>query len=134
MGFNLFKWFQSGPEAAEKVLDASIRGLDAIILTDEERLEYQRKLAEQWVQLQALLGEETTVRGVTRRILGVMFSGAYLVLSFASAGIYYFNQPYADFLWEIANGQLGWITLTVVAFYFGPHFIGQMLGKTKGTA
>jgi hypothetical protein len=130
---NPFKWFIAGPEAATKALEAGIRGLDALVFTDEERLEYQRKMADAWIKLQEILGEETTVRGVTRRILAVMFTGAYLILSFLAVGMYAVNTAYADFIWEVCNGQLGWITLTVAAFYFGPYFLTQLVsGKKAG--
>ena len=131
MAFNPFKWFQSGSEAAEKVLDAGIRGLDALVFTDEEKLEFQRKLADQWIKLQETLGEETTVRGVTRRILAVLFSGAYLLLSTAAVVMYAFSTEYANFIWEVCNGQLGWITLAVAGFYFGPYFLTQMFNGKK---
>ena len=129
---DLFGWFSSGPEAANKVLDAGIAGIDKLVFTDEEKADLMAKMGENWLELQKTLGEETTVRGVTRRILAVMFSAAYLTLSLGAVAVWKWDKEYADFMWDIANGTYGTITLTVVAFYFGPYFIQQLFGKRTG--
>lgn len=126
---NIFKWFSSGPAAAEKVLDAGIRGVDAIVYTEEEKADARMKLLDGWVELQKTLGEETSVRGVTRRILAFMYGGAYVVLSLGAVAAWKFDKEYADFMWDVANGTYGTITLTIVAFYFGPYFIQQLIGR-----
>jgi hypothetical protein len=122
-------WFTAGPKAAEQVLDAGIRGVDALVFTDEEKATARAKLMDGWIELQKTLGEETTVRGVTRRILAIMFSGVYILLSVGAVAVWKFDKEYADFMWDVANGTYGTISLTVVAFYFGPYFIEKLLGR-----
>lgn len=129
---NIFKWIFGAPSAAEKVLDGAVNGIDKLVYTEEERAEAKEKFLEHWLKLQATLGEETTVRGVTRRILAVLFCGTYVLLTLVAAAVWPWMKEYADFLWEIANGQYGWIVLTVVVFYFGPYVIERMLGKKSG--
>lgn len=127
---NLFGWLMAGPAAAEKVLDGAISGIDKIVYTEEEKADLRAKLGDQWIELQKTLGEETTVRGVTRRILAVMCVGVYIFLSLFCVAVWKFDKLYADFIWEVANaGQYGYITLTIVAFYFGPYFLEKLLGK-----
>ncbi len=125
--------FRSGPAAAEKVLDAGIAGIDKIIFTEEEKSDARKALLDSWLKLQEMLGEETSVRGVTRRILAVIYSGTYVFLTLASVAVFKFDKTYADFMWDIAQGTYGTITLTVAAFYFGPYFISQLIGKVKST-
>lgn len=128
----IFDWLTAGPKAAEKILDSTIAGVDKLILTDEERAEFQQKVGEQWLELQKLMGEETSIRGVTRRILSVMCIGTYILLSLGSVIAWKFDKAFADFIWEVANaGQYGYITLTIVAFYFGPYFLQKLLGKKE---
>lgn len=126
----IFDWLTAGPKAAEKVLDGAISGIDKLVLTEEEKQDLRQKLAENWIELQKLLGEETTVRGITRRILAVMCVGTYIGLSVTSVVVWKFDKTFADFIWEVANaGQYGYITLAIVAFYFGPYFLSSLLGK-----
>lgn len=124
--------FRSGPAAADKVLDATIAGIDKLVYTDEEKAEARKALLDNWLDLQKTLGEETSIRGVTRRILACVYSGTYVFLTLAAVGVWKFDPEYADFMWDIAQGTYGTITLTVAAFYFGPYFIQKLLGKKTG--
>lgn len=125
------RWFTAGSDSASKVLDAGIAGIDALVLTDEEKMELNKKLGDQWVELQKTLGPETTIRAVTRRILSVAIMGSYLLLTLFAAGVYSVNEPYALVLLDIADGKFGVMALGVAAFYFGPYMIGQFLSKKK---
>ncbi len=128
----LLDWITAGPKAAEKVLDATVSGIDKLVYTEEEREDARSKFLDHWLELQKTLGEETSVRGVTRRIIALLCIGTYVGLSVASVAVWKFDKLYADFIWEVANaGQYGYITLTIVAFYFGPYFLQKLLGKKE---
>lgn len=126
----IFDWFKAGPQAAEKVLDAGIRGIDKLVYTDEEKAEARQRLVDNWLELQRTLGEETSVRGITRRILTFLTVLPYTALVIASAVCYYFNQAYAKFLLDVAEGNFGIIVLTIVVFYFGP-LVGRIFKSGK---
>lgn len=129
----LTSFFVAGPDAASKVLDAGIKGLDALVFTDEEKATYIKSLGDQWLKLQEMLGEETSIRGVTRRILALLVLVPYVGLNLLAAGVYLWRADYASFLFNVANGQFGWMALGVMAFYFGPYMIQRMLpGSKKG--
>ena len=125
----LLNWLASGPKAAEKVLDAGVRGIDALVFTEEEKAELHKKMGEDWIELQKIMGEETTVRAVTRRILAVLVVVPFVLLVLSAAVAYAFSPEYATFLLALAESQFGILVLTVAAFYFGPHMIGRMFGK-----
>lgn len=126
---NLLKWFASGPEAATKVLDAGIKGLDALVFTEEEKSELSKKLGDQWIELQKVLGEETTVRSVTRRMIALLVVAPFVLLVLGAAAAYPFHREYAGFLLELAQSQFGWLTMGVAAFYFGPFMLQRMSKK-----
>ena len=129
---NLFGWLTAGPKAAEKVLDGTIAGIDKLILTDEEKQDFIHQAGDQWLKLQQMLGEETSVRGVTRRIIAIMCIGTYILLSLGSVAVWKWDQKYADFIWEVANaGQYGYMTLTIVVFYFGTYLVQKMVTKKE---
>lgn len=126
----LWDWLTAGPKAAEKVLDGTIAGIDKLVLTEEERLDARKDFIESWLKLQATLGEETTVRGVTRRLLALLVVGTYVFLSIGAVAVWKFDKAFADFIWEVANaGQYGYMTLAVVVFYFGPYVFERLFGK-----
>lgn len=123
-------WLTAGPKAAEKVLDGTIAGIDKLVLTEEERLDARKSFIDSWLKLQAILGEETTVRGVTRRLLALLVVGTYVLLSIGAVAVWKFDKAFADFIWEVANaGQYGYMTLAVVVFYFGPYVFERLFGK-----
>lgn len=126
---NLLKWFASGPQAAEKVLDAGIKGIDALIFTDEEKAEMQKKLGEQWIEIQKVMLGETSIQAVTRRVLAVMTLGSFTALVLGAAVAYPFAVEYAKFLLDLAESQFGWMALGVMGFYFGPYMVQRMLKK-----
>lgn len=122
---NLFKWFSTGSEAAGKVLDGAIKGLDAIVYTDEEKAVARQKLADQWLDLQKALGEETTVRSITRRILAILIVVPFVGLILGAAVAYKFDMEYAKFLLSLADSQFSWLALGVAGFYFGPYMLNR---------
>lgn len=126
---NLLKWFASGPEAATKVLDAGIKGLDALVFTEEEKAAMQKSLGDQWIEIQKVMLGETSIQAVTRRILAVMTMGSFTALVLGAAVSYLFNKDYAKFLLDLAESQFGWMALGVMTFYFGPYMIQRMLKK-----
>lgn len=122
---NIFKWFSTGSEAASKVLDGAIKGLDAIVYTDEEKAVARQKLADQWLELQKALGEETTVRSTTRRILAILIVVPFVGLILGAALAYKFDMEYAKFLLALADSQFSWLALGVAGFYFGPYMMNR---------
>lgn len=127
---SILSWFTSGSKAAEKTLDASIRGLDALVFTKEERAELNKKLGDNWLELQKVLANENTVRSITRRVLAFGVFGTEISFVLGSAITYGVgNMDYAKFLLDLANGTFGTLTLVVAGFYFGPHMIGRAIGK-----
>jgi len=126
---NIFKWFVSGSDAAAKVLDAGIKGVDALVFTEEEKTEAKQKLLSQWVDLQKSMGEETTVRSVSRRIIAMLLIVPFVLLIMMSAVAFPFNEVYAKFLLELASGNFGFMAMGVAAFYFGPYMLGRDMSK-----
>ncbi len=120
---NIFKWFTAGSDAARTVLDGAVKGIDALVYTDEEKAAMRQKLGDQWLELQKVLGEETTVRSVTRRILAVLIVVPFVFLILAAAVVYKFDMEYAKFLLALAESQFGWLVLGVAGFYFGPYMM-----------
>jgi hypothetical protein len=119
----MFSWLVSGPQAAEKILDGTIKGIDALVYTDEEKAAMRQKAADNWLELQKALGEETTVRSVARRALALLVTVPFVLMIVAAAVLYKIDGEYAKFLVSLAEGQFGWLVMGVMAFYFGTHLV-----------
>lgn len=126
---NILDWFRAGPEAANKVLDAGVKGIDALVYTDEEKAEAKRQMVAQWIDLQRTMGEETSVRGVTRRFIAFASFIPYVLLILIACVVYKMDPEFSKFLMEVAEGKFGWIVLSVVGFYVGPPMIARAMGK-----
>lgn len=126
---NILNWFSAGSDTATKVLDAGIAGIDALILTEEERLTMQAKLGDHWLETQKALQDESTIRSVTRRVLSWVVMGSYTLLVLAAAVAYGFDADYGKFLLDLADGKFGFLVVMVGGFYFGPHMLGRFLKK-----
>ena len=124
------KLFGSGPDAATKVLDAGIRGLDALVFTDEEKSVAKQKRSDTWLETQKVLQAETSIRSVTRRIIAFAVVFPFVLLILFAAAVYPFNPEYCKFLITLAEGQFGWLVLTVATFYFGP-MVGRIFEQKK---
>lgn len=132
MWSSILGFFGGGGKAAETILDGAVNGIDKLLFTEEEKAEFRGKLADAWIKLQETLGEETSVRGVTRRIIAVGFAGFYLFMSTMAIAFWPFYREYSNFIWDVTNGTHGYITLAIVAFYFGPYFLMQAFEKLTG--
>jgi len=126
---SILGWLSAGPDAASKVLDGAIKGVDALIYTEEEKAVARQKLSDQWIELQKTMGEETTVRSVTRRVLAILIIVPFIMLTLAAAIAFPFNLEYSKFLLELAQGQFGVLALGVSGFYFGPYMLSYLQKK-----
>lgn len=128
----LFKWFTGGTKAAEKVLDAGMKGLDAMFFTKEEKAQFYTQLGQQWIDTMKVLQGESSIRSITRRVIAFAVIFTYIPMVVSAAVMYAFDPRYATFLMEVADSKFGWLVVAIGTFYFGPYMIQRMLtGKKK---
>ena len=135
---NLWGWITGGARSAEKGLDAIINTGDALFFTNEEKSEFDLKRQEAWLELQKTLSNESSYRSVNRRVVAwaVMFMSAFLTLItiilaileklvFGPSGV---TQVVIDI---VIGYKWPWAFTGVIVFYFGPHLVSAMTGKSK---
>lgn len=110
----------------ESVAGAAVSGIDALILTDEERLKYHAKAAETHLEITRVIATESTPTAVSRRIMAVLVVGPFVLLKLTSAAAYlagwygdaaHLNELSSDFEYAV---------IAVVTFYFGSHIVKNM--------
>jgi len=129
----VLSFFSSTPKAIDTALDVArdiSSGLDVLVLTDEERIQYQARAVDQWMEIQKAIAGENGERGVTRRILAKNLVSALLILIFWAAAVYQVSENYAAFLLSLARLLMPWVG-GIVAFYFVYYGV-QSVAQKKG--
>lgn len=132
MGFNPFSWI--GGTQADKALDIAekatggiIRGIDALVFTDEEKANLGKQIAETHIKLMEVLTGENTARAITRRILAVMAYSVFFFLILASFAVFRIDPGWSKHALSLIE-LMATIILTITIFYFGYY------GITNGIA
>jgi hypothetical protein len=118
----------SAPKTLDKVTDAIISGGDKLMLTDEERLDYNIKAAELHLKLTEKIGNESAPTSVSRRVVGLMVLAPFAFLSIGGAILYPLNEAMSQH-WLLVAENFQMPSLAVVAFYFGSHIAGKLKGS-----
>jgi len=125
----MIKKFFSAPDTLGKAVDAVVKGGDALMLTDEERIQYNLKAMETHLAITEKIANESTPTALSRRYVAFTVLAPYVFLCLGSAFLYLFGyEVKADKWLEIAR-LFEWSSLAVVAFYFGTHLAKGLKGK-----
>lgn len=125
-------------KTTNKVIDNVSSGIDKLILTDEERLDYNKDAMNLWLKMQKALGDENSVRAKARRALAVttavVFFTTFLVALVHICIGYWIGidtSPLVNKIIELAKAfSLGTLSTTVFVFYFGKGILDK-LGADK---
>ena len=120
--------------AANKLIDGATSGLDKLVLTDEEELDFRNKAYSLWLKMQEKLGDANSVRAKARRLLAVSVTFTFL-FTFLVAVIhvfvgFWFGVDMTKLIVQISklatSFKLGELTLSVFVFYFGKGIIDNL--------
>ena len=109
---------------SDKVIDGAMRGIDALVYTDEEKANMELSKAKVKIDL---LGAYAPFK-IAQRYLAVMFSAAFIFLLLVSTALAILKMPYQPILDVAEAFSLGYIVLAIVTFYFG----GGLVSSAKG--
>jgi hypothetical protein len=102
------------PKGAEKVLDAVVKGGDALVLTAEEKLQYQQEAMRLHLQIVEKCANESTPTSLSRRYIAFTILFPWVILNLGGS---FLDIP----RWIEAASTFEMPSLAVVAFYFGSH-------------
>jgi hypothetical protein len=127
------KWFswikRINPQT---VINNVSSGLDKLILTDEERLDFNKKLIDANIDFVRLTQNENTIRSITRRYIAILIIVVYLLLILSSVIFYTCGQvAIATFIIGILQDILGTSFISVIIFFFGSHIVNNVMDKRK---
>ena len=117
--------FKSG-DIVGQVADSVLKGADALVLTDEERIQYNIKAAEIHLKLTEQIGRESTPTSISRRIVAMTVLVPFVFLKVGSALLYSVEAYAVADHWQKVSSDFEYPSLAVVAFYFGSHIAGKL--------
>jgi len=116
--FNIFgKLFGS-----DKVIDGAMRGIDALVFTDEEKA----KMSVTKGELKVKLLSAYEPFKLAQRYLALIFSGLFAVSFITALAMAVMGMDYKPILEVVAAFSLGYIILAIVTFYFGGGLAASM--------
>jgi len=127
---NLFTSSSKVADIADKIVDKSMSGIDALIFTEEERSNMAITRMTVWLEVQKTLAEENSIRSITRRIVTILLLGLFAWLLIGSAVLFPYNREWSDFLLSLAR-ELSNLVLIIAVFYFGWYGISGVVDAAK---
>ena len=123
----LFSWITGNSKAAEKAVDGVINGLDAMFFTDQEKSVANLKALE----LKIEFARATAGMSISRRIIVVMVSTAWLSLVILAAGLgLWLGKDAAQVTWLIE--LLTNVVMQPFSIIVGFYFLAQVAGAARG--
>ena len=133
MGF--FSFLNSGTKAAENASKIAstltgglVAGIDALVLTDEEKVQYKADGVKLQLKFWETFGKENTDQSKARRELAKMTFKVYFFLILAGVVVYKFDAEYAQFMFDIVK-SITWLVGMIGAAYFVPHQVSKIYQK-----
>jgi len=110
------------------VIDKAASAIDKMILTDEERLEFQQKKVQNFIELEKAVNMQSLPRGRTRRWLALPVVYVALAGFVVTLALVIFDHPQSAAA-IAAQEFILYPFLSVIVFYFGPHLLSKVSKK-----
>ncbi len=125
-------FLNSGTKAAENATDIAktltggiVNGIDALVLTDEERIQYSAKSAELQLKFWEKFGNENSEQSKARRELAKSTFYVYFFLILSGSVLYKVDMSYSVYLFKVVE-SITWLVGMVAAAYFVPFQVGKI--------
>lgn len=128
---NLFK----GKIDVGRVVDKLADGADTLRFSNEERAEFNLKMADRLAEYAKDTLSENTIRSKARRHIALIVVYAFIILLIAAIVLHFVDPEKSKFLIEIISGfpiSTGFIM--VLAFFFGGYYLknAPFINKKEG--
>ena len=107
---------------SDKVIDGAMRGIDALVFTDEEKA----KMSITKGELKIKLLQSYEPFKLAQRYLALIFSGLFVAAFITALVLALLDMSYQPVLDIVESFSLGYIILAIVTFYFGGGLAASM--------
>lgn len=114
----------------QKIFDTAAGGIDKMFFTKEEKAEFMKDAQKQYLEYYKMTLQDSSVRGLTRRYIAVMFCAVFLLFLIAAAVAFIWRPDYAEFLFSLVKEMKEYIA-GILIFYFGYYGITKIMESRK---
>jgi hypothetical protein len=125
-------------ETGKKIAGGIVDGIDVLILTDEEKIQYNQKGAEIVLSFWGQIAKENTEQSKARRALAMLTLRSFFYMIFLAITCRIFGivaEPLVEvshFILKIAlSGIVGGLVISIGTIYFGPHQLSKIVDFKK---
>ncbi len=114
-------------DIVDKGLSGGVKLLDSAFYTEQEKAEHTQAMTKTWIELQTLIGKESSPTSISRRIIAWSVIGTSITTFGCGVVLIGFDdwdklQRLID--WTQAM-KMDWAFVAVICFYFGAHVLGK---------
>lgn len=122
----------SKPINPDKVIDFTTGALDRINFSNQERADYNLKLAEALAEYTQKTLDESSDKSITRRYIAVLFIAIYMAIVIGTIIMAAIDLELAKSVIDIAdNYYLTTAFIMVLAFFYGGYYISGIVKQKK---
>tara|TARA_R110002020_G_scaffold13283_6_gene48129 strand:- start:7792 stop:8178 length:387 start_codon:yes stop_codon:yes gene_type:complete len=126
----MFGWL-SKLAGKSDLLDKAAAGIDALVLTDEERIKYNLKKQELYLELEKEVNKQCLPRALTRRYIALLVTIPYIVIVVIKcliefAGAFGIINPVDLSSVNITLEALTMPFTSIIIFYYGTHVLSAI--------
>ena len=111
-------------KAASKILDASISGIDKLVLTEEEKLDYRKDTQKMYLEFVKISASESTAQSVSRRLICLPVVYVWLILVVAHTVLSVIGVEGAESIAATVQ-TMNVPALAAIGFYVGRHMVTE---------
>lgn len=101
----------------ETIVEGAVKGLDALVFTDEEKSEVNAKLGDWFLKYLAA----TQPQNLARRLIAVIVTALWSLLILAGVGVYKWDKDYSFFIFDTLRDTVNTPFSIIIGFYFAAH-------------
>lgn len=120
---NLF----GGAGTANDAVKAGMRGIDALIFTDQEKSAVNEKFREWMLRYY----EATQPQNIARRLIAVIVVMLWALMNVAAIITYFFDPEASKFIFQVIHEVINAPFITIIGFYFLTHSIRAIKGTKE---
>ena len=121
----ILSFLSGNTKTVDKVIDAGINGIDALIFTEEEKAEYNKNLQELHLEFIKISASESTAQSISRRMICLPVVYVWLLLIIANTVAAVFAPGLDISAISKSIEAMSMPALAAIGFYVGRHMIAS---------
>jgi len=131
--FSAPKVIETAVDTASTVVKGGMDMFEKAFYTDQEKAQMAKEMQAMWMDLVKVLAGDNSISARARRGIAYIIVATFCTFLFASAGLFFFNKEWSEFVLKIAlSTYLAEGFFGVMLFFYGPYMVGKYIKGTPG--